>query len=254
MNLTHVSALLVALSVFACGELLSIEEARVDPSLTDGGRPSGGSPNTFAGQVGAGGSQAGAAATPGGGPANGGGTQEGGAGGASAGQTICDQYCSAMEEYCTGALLQYRDTRQCLKVCALFEEGALGDPDANTASCRLKYASKARYAAGTELAAYCRQAGPGGDDRCGANCDGFCSIMMGTCNRETAGTYYYADTEACLEACAPLDQIPYTYGDASVADGSSVQCRIFHVTSALMADPEEHCEHSVGLTLCESGE
>jgi hypothetical protein len=44
--------------------------------------------------------------------------------------------------------------------------------------------------------------------------------------------------------------IPFVYGDISVADGNTVQCRMFHVISAAMMDPDEHCGHVMGVTLC----
>ena len=127
----------------------------------------------------------------------------------------------------------------------------MGGPDGNTVACRTKYAGKARYAGGTELNAYCRQAGPGGDGRCGSNCDGFCTISMATCTAEDTPPYYFANDTACHTTCQSLPQIPFVYGDVSVADGNSVECRLFHVISAAMMDPEEHCEHVMGLTLCE---
>jgi hypothetical protein len=48
-----------------------------------------------------------------------------------------------------------------------------------------------------------------------------------------------------------LPQIPYSYGDGTLADGNTLQCRLFHVSSAVMMDPEEHCAHAMGVTLCE---
>jgi hypothetical protein len=174
-----------------------------------------------------------------------------GAGGAS-GPTLCDQYCEVVTELCSATALQYKDRTQCLKVCALLPQGAVGDPDGNSVACRLKYASKARYAGGTELVAYCRQGGPGGDGRCGSNCDGFCSIAMPTCNKAETDPFYFASEAACQSTCQGLPNIPYVYGDLTVADGNSVQCRLFHAISAVMADPGEHCEHVMGRTLCEA--
>ena len=140
---------------------------------------------------------------------------------------------------------------QCLKVCELFPQGTVGDPDGNHIACRLKYASKARYAGGTELAAYCRQAGAGGDGRCGTNCDGFCTITQATCTIEDTAPYYFASDAACHSKCMSLPEIPFAYGDVSVADGNTVECRLFHVISAVMLDAEEHCAHVLGVTLCE---
>jgi hypothetical protein len=169
--------------------------------------------------------------------------------------TVCEKYCEEVMELCSGALEQYRDMRQCLTVCEYFPEGQIeSDENENTAACRLRFASKARYASGTELEAYCRQAGPGGDGRCGSNCDGFCTVMQGVCTDEAADIYHFNDVAACLSACEQLPVSAETYSTANpnISDGDHVQCRLFHVTSAAMLDAEEHCEHAMGLTLCEA--
>lgn len=269
MRRAALARLAVALTLTsACAELIGIEDASVDPRLVEGA--TGGTPNAGGGR---------ADASPGGGHHSSGGrtesasggaatagadSGEGGAAGAEPGHagaggeggspeaSVCERYCEQIGAYCTGELEQYRDRAQCLKICAYLPEGELGDPDANTAACRLKYAGWARYASGTELAAYCRQAGPGGDGRCGSNCEGYCAIMMSVCTEDSADVYHYRDEPACLEACAalPLAEVPYSTSDPLVSDGNHVQCRLFHVTSAAMLDTEEHCEHAVGVTLC----
>jgi hypothetical protein len=157
-----------------------------------------------------------------------------------------------MEE-CTGENLQYRDRNQCMTICEKFEQGSIGETGGNTVACRLKYVGDARYGAGTELAAYCRRAGPGGDGACGNNCDGFCRIMMDVCTERTAGVYHFETETECLDACENLPSGAHGYeaSGAFIADENTVQCRLFHVTSAAMLDPGEHCEHCMGVTLCE---
>jgi hypothetical protein len=273
MKVVPALATLPVLCALSCGDLLGIEEARVDPSLsaTNGGAPAAGTTGSGLGL--SNGGRAGIAGAPGlvgtapiepGPHASGGsspaaqggagaiaGADTGGASGTSGG--FCDEYCATIGEYCAGDQLQYGDREQCLTVCGLLSQGALGEEDQNTVACRLKYATKARYAGGVELAAYCRQAGPGGDDRCGSNCEGYCSIMMATCTHELGGATYYTSLPECLRQCDRLpNEVPYSWGDPAVADGNSVQCRLFHVISAAMADREEHCEHAYGLTLCEA--
>jgi hypothetical protein len=169
--------------------------------------------------------------------------------------TVCETYCTEVMELCTGNLKQYRDLRQCEKICGLLPEGEVGSSaNENTAACRLRYASKGRYAAGTELEAYCRQAGPGGDGKCGSNCEGYCSLTMSVCTDESAGIYHFDDVGECLQTCEalPVSPLTYTTTGTEVSDGDHVQCRLFHVTSAAMLDAEEHCEHALGVTLCES--
>ena len=166
--------------------------------------------------------------------------------------TVCDQYCTSITQFCTGSDLQYKDYEQCRKICGLFTPGSVGAQDSNSAACRLKYAEKARYAGGTELQAYCRQAGPGGDGRCGGDCDGFCDIAMATCTEGATAPYYFESRGDCMSTCRTLPEYPFTYGDEHAVDGNSAQCRLFHVMSAAMADAEEHCAHVLGITLCES--
>lgn len=167
---------------------------------------------------------------------------------------LCERYCTEVMENCKGDLEQYRDTRQCLTICTLFPEGELlSDANDNTIACRLRYASNARYAGGVELAAYCRQAGPGGDDRCGSNCEGYCTLMEEVCTPGEAGIYRFDSREECMTTCQALPRTStgYSTSNFELSDGNHVQCRIFHVTSAAMLDAEEHCEHAMGLTLCE---
>ncbi|HEX6277810.1 MAG TPA: hypothetical protein VFZ53_32430 [Polyangiaceae bacterium] len=230
----RLSLLFVLASSTACSELLSIDEARVDPRLEN---------RNVAGS-GTGGAGAG---TTGGSSGAGGAT--GGSGGTS-GETgdLCPQYCEEIGRSCTDELLQYADEAQCLKVCALFEQGSLEDEEKNTVGCRLRYAFNARYEAGPS----CRRAGPGGDGYCGTNCEGFCTIMLATCTPESSAPYYYDDFEACVAECDSLPEIPYIQGDASVLSGDTVQCRTYHVTTAVMFDTEEHCGHSLGLYPCAS--
>lgn len=170
-------------------------------------------------------------------------------------ESVCTKYCEEIMEQCVGEMAQYRDLRQCLTVCELFPEGELtSDENENTVACRLRYASNARYAAGTELSAYCRQAGPGGDGRCGNNCEGYCTLMMQVCSSDVTSIYRYQTMNECTAACGalPVSDAPYSSTGTLVADGNHVQCRLFHVTSAAMLDAEEHCEHAIGITLCEA--
>jgi hypothetical protein len=253
----------LVLGLSACSMVLGIDEAHVDPTL-----------ESMAGAAGAAGDDAGSDAV--GGTAGVGGNAgeveagvdasattdaavpEGGsdarandAAGEAGPSEVCTQYCDQMQSYCTGNAKQYLDQAQCLKVCGLFPPGVLGTGDGNTAACRLKYASKAHYALGTERDNYCTTAGPGSDGTCGNVCDGFCTLMMPTCTPTKSPPYYYASADECMTACRKLhDNPPYTVSNGTLPDRNDAQCRLFHVTTAVM-DPDEHCEHSMGLTLCD---
>ena len=166
----------------------------------------------------------------------------------------CDEYCDEMQSECTGEAEQYRDRAQCMKICHFFPLGKDGDPDANSVACRLKYVKKTEYGLGAEVTGYCRQAGPSGDGKCGTDCEAFCSVMMQVCTEAIAGPNHFASTEDCLATCdaLPAPTVHYSNNDPAVSDGNHALCRLFHVNSAAMADPEEHCEHAMGLTLCEA--
>jgi len=167
----------------------------------------------------------------------------------------CDDYCDQMQSECTGEAEQYRDRAQCMKICHFFP---LGDDeeedDDNSVACRLKYVKKAHYGLGAEVTAYCREAGPSGDGKCGTDCEAFCSVMMEVCTEETAGPNHFESAAECLSTCdaLPPAEVHYSNTDPAVSDGNHALCRIFHVNSAAMADPEEHCEHAMGITLCQA--
>jgi len=181
----------------------------------------------------------------------------GGEGGETSGDP-CDDYCDEMQSECVGEAEQYRDRAQCIKICHFLpegdNEGEGNADDANSVACRLKYVKKTQYGLGAEVTAYCRQAGPSGDGKCGTDCEAFCSVMMQVCTEETAGPNHFANEAACLTACnaLPAPTVHYSNNDPAVSDGNHALCRLFHVNSAAMADPEEHCEHAMGITLCQA--
>lgn len=233
-------------ALVGCNQVLGIDESFVDPALEADGRGEGGErsvplPSANAGEPanGAGGAPRGAEQPESGGVA-------GTTGGSS--DDVCAQYCELMGEHCVGEALQYRDEAQCLRICRAFPVGGIDDDRVNTASCRRRYAAKARYLAGPELTTGCAYAGPGGDGRCGSNCEGLCSIAMAACTAEVSDPYYYESFDACLLDCEDLPMTRYEYG--AVSAGNSLECRLFHASSAIMGDADEHCEHTLGITLC----
>lgn len=241
MHVARRFVLLLA-GLVSCNQLLDIQDSFVDPALEPqasgaggerGSVASGGAPteSTSPSAAGAGapavGGEAGAPPTTG---------------------DVCEQYCVLMHEHCVGSAAQYRDDAQCLKICRAFAVGELADDRVNTAACRRRYAGKARYLAGAELTTACAYAGPGGDGRCGSNCEGLCTITMAACRSEVSDPYYYASLDDCLLDCEGLPSGQYQYGLTSA--GNSLECRLFHASSAIMSDADEHCEHALGITLC----
>jgi hypothetical protein len=203
-----------------CNGLLGLDEAHLDPTL-----------------VGSGGSDGGA---PGG---------EGGAPGTEA--SLCEQYCDAITQGCTGDSAQYTDRDACLGACPSFPEGAPGDTNVNSLYCRLGYALKAP----SEPITYCTWAGPGGDGQCGTNCEGFCSLMGTACTLASTGTAgdFFQSNEDCLATCETIPAIGnYCATDESITGGADIfECRLYHVAAAIYADDAEvHCPHAMGLALC----
>jgi hypothetical protein len=180
--------------------------------------------------------------------------QGGEAGQKSAPADPCDEYCTAMDADCAGNDAQYRDRDQCMKICHLLPEGTPGGADDDSVECRLKYVQKMRYANGSELSGYCQEAGPSGDAKCGSVCEAYCALMAEVCTADVAGVYHFASDADCMQTCAALPPatVPYSTTNPLVSDGNHVLCRLFHVTSAAMADADEHCEHAMGVTLCEA--
>jgi len=228
-------ALGCGLFALACSEILGIETAHVDPGLTAAGSTS----------LSSGGTTQGAAAGGSGG--------NGGQAGSSSASNPCALYCDTVTKYCQGEYQQYVTVDQCLRICSLFPVGSLTELDKNTVSCRLKYAQRAEYESGVELAGDCPAAGPGGGGLCGSKCDAFCTILTATCREGLTDPYYYDSYDACTQDCLTLPEIPYNTSVATLTTGNyTLECRLFHVTSAAMVDPEEHCGHAMGVTLCEA--
>lgn len=262
---------LAALSgVFACSQILGIEEAHVDATLESNPNGAG-----TGGQAASGGTSNEAAATGGteepsdhvdhGSAAEagaGGGTSspvDTGNGGAPPESNLCERYCDAVTTNCKGKYEQYRTFDQCVEVCKRLPPGELEDDEVNTVSCRMRQAEFAE----SEPFVYCKSAGPLGAGRCGSNCVSYCSIMQATCTAEsTEGNLelsYFASSQECVEACGsfPPDELgPQYYSSSATAEpssfvGDNIYCRTYHLASALEQDtPDEHCPHAMGGDPC----
>jgi hypothetical protein len=253
-----------------CGQILDIEEAHLIATAGAGGAPgvndAGASSTTGVGGAeemsfqGGRTSDGGAAGAAGAGGAGGeGGRATGGAGdagdagssGTGGSPSRCDEYCSLMATGCSGKDAQYIDADACHEACRWFPAGAPGDTQGNTLGCRLTYANKAH----SEPYTYCTWAGPGGDGRCGTNCEGFCTLMMAACTPASTGPgHAYFDSPAdCLASCEELADVgSYSTSNTSLQMGADhVQCRLYHVGAALAEDDAfTHCPHAIGERLC----
>jgi hypothetical protein len=164
--------------------------------------------------------------------------------------TLCEQYCGAVTDACTGERAQYTNLDACLAACPFFPEGEAGDENINSLQCRLSYALKAP----SEPITYCTWAGPGGDGACGSNCEGFCSLM-GACTASTTDDDddYFATNDDCLTACAAVPAVgAYNATDESITGGRDIfECRLYHVAAGISIDDTAlHCPHAMGKALC----
>ena len=169
--------------------------------------------------------------------------------------SLCQRYCDAITRGCADTHAQYTSEAACLASCSYFPEGTPGDIDGNTVNCRLTYAEQAS----AEPATYCTWAGPGGDGKCGNNCQGFCTLMMNACtlsSTDSADDYFTSEID-CEKSCEAIPDIGnYSATDASEQQGSDqVQCRLYHVDEAIaVAKPQTECPHAMGLSLCKNTE
>lgn len=263
---------LLTLSV-ACSQVLDIQDAWIDPSLSGGNSASNGGTSSVTG----GGANAGAATAGGGHNHGGGSTNQAGTSGvvASAGTDVsdagaggdgpnppkstCDTYCDAVLANCTGKYEQYRNRTQCLEVCKRLPEGAPGDAMVNTVQCRIAQAGFAE----SEAFYYCKSAGPLGEGRCGSNCAAYCSLMDATCTKASTGINtelsYFEDTAACLSNCnamSPDPSGPPQYSSSATIEpnsliGNNIYCRTYHVAAGIEQDSaSEHCPHAMGGDPC----
>ncbi len=232
-------ALLALGMVAGCRQVIGIEDANVDPGLGQATDPSVGDAGTDPG-------------APTGGTS---GVEPGSAGGSagSAGAdapnfisgTLCERYCGAVTQNCTGAFAVYANYDNCLAVCALLPEGMEGETEHDTVGCRFT----ASLFAPTEVAYYCPAAGPGGNGVCGTDCEGYCQLLVGVCSEYSEVELKY---DECKKSCAELQDLgTYTVDPtAELYEGNHVQCRLYHVSAAATGDTEAHCQHALGASPC----
>ena len=245
-------ALLLALS--SCRQLLGIEDAELDKSSdgSAGAEGGGGAPDAQeAGSAGSAGSGEAGSETVAGAPQGGAGSAathseagDGGQGGSSEPPSLCEQYCTAVMSNCTAAFAVYTSYETCLSVCAALPEGKPGDRRGNSVSCRLSAALVAK----DEVPHYCPAAGPGGNGVCGHNCEGLCELRTAVCSQYGSG-----DRAACQKDCERVQDLDNysTSLDVAQHSGPHVQCRLYHVSAATVADSEKHCAHASGAAPCQ---
>jgi hypothetical protein len=149
----------------------------------------------------------------------------------------CSDYCATIQTNCTGANLMYGGTTTCMDVCAKFSAGTVGSTTGNSLECRYYHSG---LAAGGGANTHCRHAGPGGDNQCGADCEGFCTIVLASCTG--ANQQYGGSLSSCMSACAGYATSPAYVSGAS---GNNLACRLYHATIAATASmASTHCPHT----------
>lgn len=257
----------VSIGVIAtsCRQVIGIEEAELDPELSN---PSGNAGGTAVNEAGAGSAAGGngvaGASTPQDGTdalgmgASGGGAEAGTGGMGGEPQvplTPCEEYCTAVIENCSGEFAVYSSYESCLSVCAFMPVGQPGDEGVDSVHCRLA----AVRAAPNEAFFYCPAAGPGGDGYCGSNCEGLCGLAGSVCegsrlSDDRAITELPSRLASCMNACANVPDVgEYTIDTAAgLYRGNHVQCRLYHISAAAVEDPDTHCFHALGDDPCDS--
>ncbi len=148
----------------------------------------------------------------------------------------CKDYCALVMDSCKGEDAVYTTEEICLGVCAHLTPGDGEDVGANTntVTCRANYAEIAKDEPGD----YCKFAGPGGNGKCGTDCEAYCQIFPQVCPKE----YEYKSTEECVEYCEALPA-QETYDVVRDHGGDTVECRLVHTSSATVL-PKDHCPHA----------
>jgi len=148
----------------------------------------------------------------------------------------CQNYCTTVKAACTAANEQYNfigGPADCPTFCnsVSWAAGTTGSTG-NTLACRSDHATLASQS-NPDL--HCQHAGPTGGALCGNYCDTYCELALEAC---TGPNQIYASPAECQTACAGL-----TVGaNANLKTGDNVQCRIWHLATAV-ATPVPHCNH-----------
>lgn len=153
----------------------------------------------------------------------------------------CMQYCTDIESACTAGNDQYYSMGDCMATCATFAAGTVGAMSGNSLACRISHTALAK----SGPIPHCLHAGPGGDGKCGTNCEGFCQLVTTAC---TGAYRQYDDTANCLDTCG---KFAMTSAYAINATGNTLACRLYHATLAA-ANPSGHCSHTAAAsTVCQ---
>jgi hypothetical protein len=155
----------------------------------------------------------------------------------------CANYCAKVKNNCTGALAQYADEPECVRMCPRLPLGVQGDQGNNSVACRQYHAGN------TPAATHCPHAGPYGGGVCGQRCEAFCAVALATCITGDAGppdAGPLSSNAACMAECALWNATdPST--PSGPTQGNTLACREYHLRAANgsgATSPQVHCPHA----------
>lgn len=158
-----------------------------------------------------------------------------------AGDVTCESYCKDVLATCTGENVQYASPEECVRLCAKFPTGTLGDKAEGTLACRAYHASTT---ARTDPPTWCAAAGAFGGNVCGDRCAGFCDLAFAVCGAPRGpGAAPWADIPDCVTACAGFAYLDGGLdgggdGTAGTPSGDTLNCRQRALREAVL-DPSQ---------------
>jgi hypothetical protein len=215
---SHLLAPACALAgALACNGVLGIDEAALDPTLSDAGAIDSGTTKD-------GGDEA---ATP---------------------SNPCSSYCDAIAKNCTTTNSEYTSVSTCNAICTHFEPGVPGEQSNDSLACRAFYTQKAA----SSPRDFCQAAGPLAAGSCVSKpCSAFCTLASDLCG--PLKLFPFTDEADCRTSCArwpyrsSVDAGTQDVGDILFAAGDTLNCRLYHLESAYEvgnpAAATTHCRH-----------
>lgn len=148
----------------------------------------------------------------------------------------CGEFCDTVMANCTDKNQVYATSDNCMSVCKHLDPGDPNEPggNENTVSCRL---AAAVHAATDEPESFCQQAGPGGGNACGDQCEAYCVLYEQLCSSQPPQV-------DCVEHCRGLRDRG-TLQSTEDHEGDTLQCRLVHLSAVESTpDPAYHCGHA----------
>ena len=154
----------------------------------------------------------------------------------------CTEYCKLADDVCGADHPIYTDPKTCFATCALLPPGDI-EQAPNSVACRIGELNKAMQDLEPgALAGYCANAGPGGNGKCGGNCESYCMLYAAACKADLPNLINQYDQTTCRAKCAGLNDLS-TFDAVENYSGDTLQCRLVHTTAAAV-DPTTHCPHA----------